>query len=127
MASWFFGGMWKLKAAMPLTAVRFSNPPLTTTITLFMIIEYSIIVFVTQLIFIGCRTWNVKAIADKNIAQVLISGAIVHITWLISISIGAISMNEIISNFEWAYLPIIICSLTGGLIGSYVSMKSKKI
>lgn len=92
-----------------------------------MILKYSIIVFITQLVFIGCRTWNVKAIAKQDMSQVLISGAFVHIAWLISISIGAVSMNEIITNFEWSYLPIVFCSLTGGLIGSYISMKSKRI
>ena len=91
-----------------------------------MIIRYSIIIFITQLIFIGCRTWNVKAIAAKNIPQVLISGTFVHISWLISIAIGAVSMHEIISNFKWSYLPIVLFSLSGGLIGSYISMKSKK-
>jgi len=91
-----------------------------------MILKYSIIVFMTQLIFIGCRTWNVKAISAKNITQVLISGTFVHLSWLISIAIGAISMNEIISNFEWSYLPIVACSLIGGLLGSYISMRSKR-
>lgn len=90
-----------------------------------MVIEYSIIVFVTQLIFIGCRTWNVKAIGKKDIAQVLLSGAFVHLSWLISIAIGAVSMHEIITNFKWSYLPIIFCSLSGGLLGSYISMKNK--
>jgi len=90
-----------------------------------MILEYSIMVFLTQLIFIGCRTWNVKAISKQDVSQVLISGTIVHLSWLVSIAIGAISMNEIITNFEWNYLPIVICSLFGGLIGSYISMKSK--
>jgi hypothetical protein len=61
-----------------------------------MVLHYSIIVFVTQLIFIGCRTWNVKAIAAKNIPQVLISGTFVHLSWLVSIAIGAVSMHEII-------------------------------
>lgn len=91
------------------------------------ILKYSIIVFVTQLIFIGCRTWNVKAIANQNIKHVLLSGAFVHLSWLVSIAIGAVSMNEIISNFEWSYLPIVLCSLSGGLIGSYISMKNKKM
>jgi len=91
-----------------------------------MILKYSIIVFITQLIFIGCRTWNVKSISQKEIPQVLISGALVHLSWLISIAIGAASMHEIISNFEWSYLPIVCCSLSGGLIGSYLSMKSKR-
>lgn len=92
-----------------------------------MIIKLSIIVFVTQLIFIGCRTWNVKAIAAKNITQVLLSGIFVHLAWLISIAIGAVSMNEIITSFKWEHLPIVICSMAGGLIGSYISMKNKRI
>lgn len=91
-----------------------------------MIARYATIVFITQLIFIGCRTWNVKAIAKHNIPQVLISGTFVHLSWLVSIAIGAVSMNEIITNFEWSYLPIVACSLSGGLIGSYLSMKSKR-
>lgn len=91
-----------------------------------MVIQYSIIVFITQLIFICCRTWNVKAIAKQDIVSVLISGTFVHISWLGSIAIGAVSMHEIISNFELAYLPIVACSLSGGLIGSYISMKSKR-
>ncbi len=92
-----------------------------------MILKYSIIVFATQLVFIGCRTWNVKAIANKNITQVLVSGTFVHLSWLVSIAIGSISMHEIITKFKFEYLPIVFCSLLGGLIGSYISMKSKKI
>lgn len=91
-----------------------------------MILQYSIIVFITQLIFIGCRTWNVKAIAKQDIPNVLLSGTFVHLSWLVSIAIGTISMNEIITNFKWEYLPIVLCSLIGGLIGSYLSMKSKR-
>jgi len=92
-----------------------------------MILKYSIIVFITQLIFIGCRTWNVKAIAKQNIPHVLISGTFVHLSWLVSIAIGAISMHEIMVNFEWSYLPIILSSLSGGLTGSYISMKNKRL
>lgn len=87
--------------------------------------ESAIIVFVTQIVFIGCRTWNVKAIAKQDIWKVLISGALVHLSWLVSIAIGAISMNDIISNFELSHLPVVICSLVGGLLGSYISMKVK--
>ena len=91
-----------------------------------MIVHYAITVFITQLIFIGCRTWNVKAIAAKNIPQVLLSGTFVHLSWLVSIAIGSVSMHEIINDFDWTYLPIVACSLSGGLIGSFVSMKSKR-
>ena len=34
-------------------------------------------------------------------------------------------MNNIISNFEMKYIPVVICSLTGGLIGTYVVMIKK--
>lgn len=87
---------------------------------------YSITIFATQLVFIGCRTWNVKAIAKNNLLQVLLSGGIVHIAWLISIAIGAVSMHEILNDFQWKYMPIIVCSLTGGLIGSYIGLLEKK-
>lgn len=91
-----------------------------------MILKYSIIVFLTQLVFIGCRTWNVKAIAKNNLLHVLLSGAVVHIAWLVSIAIGAVSMHEIVSEFNWEYVPVVICSLTGGLIGSYLGLKERK-
>jgi len=90
-----------------------------------MILHYSIIVFITQLIFIGFRTVNVRAIAQKNMAMAIISGAIVHIAWLISIAIGAVSMNEIITHFRWEFLPIVICSLAGGTLGTWLALRNK--
>ena len=89
------------------------------------IFEYSITVFFTQLVFIWSRTWNVRAISDKNIPKVLISGAIVHIAWLLGISIGVVSVKEILINFELSYIPVVACSLAGGLLGSYIAMKKK--
>ncbi|MDD4747133.1 MAG: hypothetical protein PHW19_07615 [Salinivirgaceae bacterium] len=90
-----------------------------------MILKLTITVFLTQLIFIGCRTWNVRAVSKGNLKHVLVSGAIVHISWLASIAIGAVSMNEIIVNFDWQYLPVIVGSLSGGLIGSWIGLKER--
>lgn len=90
------------------------------------VLEYSISVFVMQLVFIGARTWNVSAIANKDMRGALMSGAVVHISWLVSISIGVISMKEIMLNLEWRYLPVVVCSLVGGLLGTYVALKKKK-
>jgi hypothetical protein len=56
---------------------------------------------------------------------VLISGAIVHIAWLLGISIGVVSVKEILINFELSYIPVVACSLAGGLLGSYIAMKKK--
>lgn len=89
------------------------------------ILELCITVFVTQLIFIGCRTWNVMAISKENIKDVVISGALVHISWLVSIAIGATSMYELISNWNIDYIPVILCSLVGGIIGSVIALKYK--
>ena len=91
-----------------------------------MIIKLSIIVFITQLIFIGCRTWNVRAISDRNLKSVLVSGAFVHLSWLVSIAIGSISMYDIITEWRIDYLPVIAASLSGGLIGSWVGLKENK-
>lgn len=91
-----------------------------------MILKYSIIIFLVQLIFIGCRTWNVRAIANNNLFQVLLSGTFVHLSWLVSIAIGSVSMMEVMENFEWKYIPIILCSLSGGLIGSWIGLKAKR-
>ena len=89
------------------------------------VLNYSVIIFLTQLIFIGCRTWNVKAIAKNDLKQVLLSGTFVHLSWLVSIAIGSVSMYEIITDFQISYLPIVLCSLTGGLIGSWIGLKDK--
>lgn len=91
-----------------------------------MILKLTITVFLTQLIFIGCRTWNVRAVSKGNLKHVLVSGAIVHLSWLASIAIGAVSMNEIITNFQWEYIPVVLGSLSGGLIGSWVGLKERK-
>lgn len=92
-----------------------------------MILKYTLIVFVTQLIFIGCRTWNVRAVADGDLKAVLFSGGLVHLSWLVSIAIGSISMHTILTDFDWSQLPIILASLIGGLIGSWIGLKNKKV
>lgn len=89
------------------------------------ILLMTITVFVTQVIFIWARTWNVKSIAANNLKDVLLSGAVVHLAWLVSITLGVVSFKEIMLHFEWQYLPVIVGSLTGGLIGSYLGLKEK--
>lgn len=87
------------------------------------ILSYCISVFITQLIFIGTRTWNVRSVSIGNVKNALISGTFVHLSWLISISIGVISMDQIINNLQYQYIPVIIFSLLGGLLGTYLGMK----
>lgn len=91
-----------------------------------MIVKLTVTVFLTQLVFIGCRTWNVRAVSKGNLKHVLVSGAIVHISWLVSIAIGSVSMNEIITNFDWRYIPVVLGSLSGGLIGSWIGLQERR-
>lgn len=89
------------------------------------IMTMTISVFFVQLIFIGTRTWNVNAIAERNLKSVLLSGAIIHIAWLISISIGATSVARLMEDWDMRYIPVIIASLSGGLLGSYLALMNK--
>ena len=82
--------------------------------------------FLTQIAFIWVRTWNVKAVASNNLKQVLLSGAFTHIAWLFSISLSAYSMTQIMKNWEWEYLPVVMASLLGGAIGGYLGLKEKQ-
>lgn len=84
------------------------------------------VILLSQILFIGSRTWNVRCIAEGNLVGALLSGIIIHWMWLVSIAIGGISMASIMNDFEWKYIPVIICSTIGGLYGTYLGMKHKK-
>jgi short subunit fatty acids transporter len=86
----------------------------------------TVTVFVNQLIFIWARTWNVKAISKIDIKGTLLSGAVVHIAWLLGITIGAVSVKEILIDFQFQYIPVVVASLSGGLLGSYLGLIEKK-
>ncbi len=90
-----------------------------------MILQYSITVFITQLVFIGCRTWNVQAVAKNNITQAIVSGLFVNMAWLVSTAIGAVSTYQLINDFSLQYIPVVICSMAGGAFGSYIAMVKK--
>lgn len=85
----------------------------------------TVVNFLTQVVFIWVRTWNVKSVASNDLKQVLMSGALTHIAWLFSISLSAYSMTALMKDWEWQYIPIPIASLIGGLIGSYLGLREK--
>ena len=76
------------------------------------------IIFISQLVFIYYRTSNVTAQIEKNRFKLFWTGAIVHITWLISTAIG---VNAILHN----HLGLVACSLIGGLIGADLSFTQR--
>ena len=88
------------------------------------VIEMTTTVFVTQFVFTWGRTWNIKAIADRNVKKVLISGTIVYFCWLLSIALGSISVIELVQNFNTDYIPVIIAGLIGGNLGGIVKLKN---
>lgn len=83
-------------------------------------------VFVTQVVFIYARTYNVRVISRGETIKALVSGGIIHLSWLVSIAIGADSAHDIITEFNWSKLPVVASSLIGGLIGTYYGIKEKK-
>ena len=86
--------------------------------------EMTITVFITQFIFTWGRTWNIKAISDRNVKQVLISGTIVYFCWLISIAFGTISVIEVVQKLNMDYIPVIVAGLIGGNLGGIVKLKN---
>jgi len=87
------------------------------------VIYQSAIVFVTQIIFLWARTYNVRANAMLHIRNTLLSGAIIHMVWLISISIGASGVYKVLVDHDWKFVPVIIFSLGGSLIGCYIGLR----
>lgn len=78
----------------------------------------SIIVFITQIIFLYLRTINVIYTSQGKIMPAILTGNGVSISWLISMSIG---LNSMVSG-NW---PPIAAFLVGGTIGTYWGMIKK--
>ncbi len=91
-----------------------------------MILKYSIIVFISQIIFVACRTWNVKSISKNDVTAAVVSGILVQVVWLINIAIGSNFTLKFLENYDFQYIPVVLLSLTGGAIGTYLSLKIKR-
>lgn len=79
----------------------------------------AIIVLLTQIIFLYFRTLNVIYVSEKRILPSIITGNLIGIAWLISITIGA----NAIMNLQWQ--PI-LAHLIGGSLGTYWGFKTRK-
>lgn len=80
------------------------------------LIQQSIVVFITQILFLWFRTHNIKAISDDDIFKAMWSGVGIAICWLIGIAIGSYSV------IHGNILPL-LAHIIGGLIGTYYSIK----
>ena len=76
----------------------------------------SIIVLITQIIFIYMRTINVIYTTEKRILATILSNLGVSITWLLSIGITTKSV------MDGSWQPI-VAYLIGGIIGTYFGIK----
>ncbi len=83
-------------------------------------IEVSLILFVSQIFFLGARTLNVIYTSKEEVFNTVLSGMFVSVFWLTSISLGVTSL------LKSDYLPI-VAWLIGGGVGTYYSFKVKKL
>lgn len=86
------------------------------------VLEQSIIAFITQVAFLWARTYNIHATAKLEVINVIKSGMVIHLLWLVGISIGANGVYQVLVEYKWNYLPVPICSLIGSVLGSYIGL-----
>lgn len=79
--------------------------------------------FITQFIFIWMRTLNVRYVATGRVWPAILSGAVIHWTWLIGIAIGVASMAEIVRNFSIEYVPVVAASTLAGAWGTWLALR----
>jgi uncharacterized membrane protein len=90
------------------------------------IVYQSLIALGSQIAFLWARTYNVHATARLEISNTLKSGIVIHLLWLIGISIGANGAYKVLVDFDWKYLPVLGCSLIGSVIGNYIGLIKRK-
>jgi len=81
--------------------------------------EQAGIVFIIQFLFIFFRTKNVITTVEKKMIPTLITGNLIGICWLISVTIGVTSM------INGSILPI-IAYFVGGSIGTIIALNKLK-
>lgn len=83
----------------------------------------SIVIFLTQLLFIYLRTINVIYTTERKMFLAIISGLGIGLSWIVSMSIG---MQSFIGGSFWP----IFSFLLGGVLGTYFGInqdeKNKK-
>lgn len=85
-----------------------------------------LLLFFSQLLFVYARTSNVRQISKGNMQGSMLSGAFLHIVWLITIGAGGASAIKVLFEGDLQYLWAVAFSLSGGLFGTYLALKNKK-
>ena len=89
------------------------------------IIELTGVMFCTQIVFIWFRTLNVRMVSSGDTWGAIWTGFFIHLSWLIGISIGTVSIVEMVKEGNWSYWPVIAASSFAGAIGTYFAMETK--
>lgn len=80
--------------------------------------EMSVIILISQIIFLWLRTINVRNVAEGNLLGAIVTGNGIAMAWMISIAIGANAMME-------GHIMPIVMHLIGGTIGTYMGMRKR--
>lgn len=78
----------------------------------------SILILISQVVFIYLRTLNVIYTSEKRLIPAIITGNGVALAWLVSISIGTTSIMN-------GNLSPILMFIIGGTIGTYLGIKKE--
>lgn len=75
-----------------------------------------LVIFISQILFIGLRTVNVIYTSDRKVWATIITGLGISVFWLISISLG---INSVLKGDIFPIMMFII----GGAVGTFIGFK----
>jgi hypothetical protein len=78
----------------------------------------SLVVMVSQILFLFFRTLNIRYIAERSVIKAVISGNCIGILWLITVALGAKALLD-------GNIMVVIAQLVGGSIGTYIGIKTR--
>jgi len=80
-----------------------------------------VFVFSSQLIFVFSRTLNVIYTAEHHIIGSILTGVVVNLSWLVSVTLGINSVVHIDTNY-WVIITFVIA----GIVGTHEGIRIKK-
>ena len=89
------------------------------------IVYQTVLGFSSQLAFLWARTYNVHANASLDVKATVMSGAVIHLLWLVGIAVGSASAFKILVEGDMLYIPVVIGTLSGSILGTYIGLKGR--
>lgn len=88
-------------------------------------VTLSITAFISQLVFMTTRTWNIQAVASDKRTEAVISGMLSGLAFIVGASVGVSAVKEAIAAFNASSIVILFFYLIGQGIGTYIKMIKK--